>query len=327
MASLKVYDGSEWVTIRGLADHGQLNGLGDNDHPQYVLSGTNLNLSNAVTSNGNDIAYVSGEHDSHIGSSTVHFTEASINHSAIAGLGGDDHPQYVLSGTNLNLSNAVTSNGNDIAYVSGEHDNHTGSSTVHFTEASINHSAIAGLGGNDHPQYVVASAGSFTTVAPNSNVAATVANELVRKAEFDADQLAQNNALIGFLATYTPLTTFNSHATSGPAHSTLLEKSITIESPTDTDTITIMNAVQGYDINSINTVLSGTTSPSAAWSLYKGSDRTAGTLVVASGTGSLTGETIPVTGSVSASEYLWIEITSVAGTIDTLHLSMHMGIT
>ena len=121
-------------------------------------------------------------------------------------------------------------------------------------------------------------------------------------------------------------TQIDSHIASGPAHSILLEKSITIESPTDTDRITIMNAVQGYSINSINTVLSGTT-PSAAWSVYKGSDRTAGTLIIASGTGSLTGETIPVTGSVSASEYIWLEITSVSGTIDTLHLSMHMGIT
>jgi|10_taG_2_1085330.scaffolds.fasta_scaffold06401_2 hypothetical protein len=113
-----------FLTVTGI-DHGGLGGLGDDDHPQYVLSATNNALSSAYTS--------------HAASTSVHFTEGSIDHGSIAGLGDDDHPQYVLSATNNALSSAYT--------------NHAASASVHFTEGSIDHGSIAGLGDDDHTQY------------------------------------------------------------------------------------------------------------------------------------------------------------------------------
>ena len=73
------------LSFMGTGDHGGLNGLGDDDHPQYVLSATNNALSSAYTN--------------HAASASVHFTEGSIDHGSIAGLGDNDHPQYLLSAT------------------------------------------------------------------------------------------------------------------------------------------------------------------------------------------------------------------------------------
>jgi len=113
-----------FLTVTGI-DHGGLGGLGDDDHPQYVLSATNNALSSAYTN--------------HAASASVHFTEGSIDHGSIGGLGDDDHPQYVLSATNNALSSAYT--------------NHAASASVHFTEGSIDHGSIGGLGDDDHTQY------------------------------------------------------------------------------------------------------------------------------------------------------------------------------
>lgn len=101
-------------TSNAQIDHGSIGGLGDNDHPQYVLSATNSTLSSNVAN--------------HIASSTVHFTAESLSST----------PGYVLSATNSTLSSNVS--------------NHIASSTVHFTEASINHANIQNIGTNTHAQ-------------------------------------------------------------------------------------------------------------------------------------------------------------------------------
>ena len=77
--------------------HGDLSGLGDNDHPQYVLSSTNSALSAQVDANTSaiDDAYQLSD------------IEAFIDHGSIAGLSDKDHPQYVLSSTNSALSSVV----------------------------------------------------------------------------------------------------------------------------------------------------------------------------------------------------------------------------
>lgn len=98
----------KWVNVtpsEGVTDHGLLAGLGDNDHPQYVLSSTNSTLSSTVSN--------------HIASASVHFTEASINHNAISNLTvGNPHTQYAtlsgatftgqVNGTDLDLTGQLT---------------------------------------------------------------------------------------------------------------------------------------------------------------------------------------------------------------------------
>ncbi len=88
-----------YTSPAGVTDHGLLTGLPDNDHPQYVLSATNLTLSSNVST--------------HIADSTIHFTAESL--STI--------PGYVLSSTNLILSSNVS--------------NHIASASVHFTASSL----------------------------------------------------------------------------------------------------------------------------------------------------------------------------------------------
>jgi hypothetical protein len=202
--SSTVFDNSaSWTGGGGVTDHGALTGLADDDHPQYVLSATNLALSSAVST-------LEGELDGV--SSTVFDNSASwggagvTDHGALTGLADDDHPQYVLSATNQTLSSTVTTLETELDGVSStvfdnsaswavdtdttDHtaltnigtrshaeldglftsvsttsgtwdqtatdlDTHEASATVHFTEASIDHGSIAGLGDNDHPQYVL----------------------------------------------------------------------------------------------------------------------------------------------------------------------------
>lgn len=145
-----IYDGTRFVTSTistggGTSNHSLLTNLGANDHPQYVLSATNLNLSSDVSN--------------HIASASVHFTQASIDHGSIAGLGDNDHPQYVLSSTNSNLSSTVS--------------NHITSASVHFTEASIDHSNILNHGTNTH---ATIDAHLASTSNPHSTTAAQVGN-------------------------------------------------------------------------------------------------------------------------------------------------------
>lgn len=178
-----------------ITDHGGLGGLGDDDHPQYVLTSINSTLSSDVSN--------------HIASASVHFTVGSIDHGSIAGLEDNDHPQYVLSSTNSNLSSQVS--------------NHVASASVHFTAESLtstysvtshnhalsgltdtqitatpinnavltwsatkwvpssvifptvitDHGLLNGLTDNDHPQYVLTSVNNTLSSNVESHIADT----------------------------------------------------------------------------------------------------------------------------------------------------------
>lgn len=69
-----------WATIAslgGVTDHSALSGLSANDHPQYVLSSTNANLSSSVSG--------------HINTSSIHFVMSSIDHTLIQNVGTNSH--------------------------------------------------------------------------------------------------------------------------------------------------------------------------------------------------------------------------------------------
>ena len=63
--------------------------------------------------------------DAHAGDGTIHFTEASVDHTAIQNIGTNTHAQI---------------------------DSHIADATLHFTEASIDHTAIQNVGTNTHTQ-------------------------------------------------------------------------------------------------------------------------------------------------------------------------------
>lgn len=129
------WNGSNWVASSiiftgggggGVTDHGQLTGLyPDNDHPQYVLSSTNLSLSSSIAS--------------HIASSTVHFTSGSLSGA------------YVLTSTNSALSSLVN--------------NHIGSA-VHWELSTLNQNYINASGDS-------ANAGFYLSSVSATNLSAT----------------------------------------------------------------------------------------------------------------------------------------------------------
>ncbi len=90
----------------GVTDHGALTGLGDNDHPQYVLSATNSTLSSLVTTNQTNLEGVSSTVFDNSGAWAT--DTDTTDHGSFTGLSDDDHPQYVLSATNVALSSLAS---------------------------------------------------------------------------------------------------------------------------------------------------------------------------------------------------------------------------
>jgi hypothetical protein len=81
------------------------------------LSGIN-DITLAGTVDGVDVG-------DHVADATIHFTEGSIDHTAIMSIGTNTHAQI---------------------------DTHIADATIHFTEASIDHTAITNVGTNTHAQ-------------------------------------------------------------------------------------------------------------------------------------------------------------------------------
>lgn len=77
------------------------------------------------TVDGRDVSVDGGVQDAHIADATIHFTEGSIDHTAILNIGVNTHAQI---------------------------DTHIADATIHFTEGSIDHTAILNIGTNTHAQ-------------------------------------------------------------------------------------------------------------------------------------------------------------------------------
>lgn len=138
---------------------------------------------------GVDVSVLAAAFSSHAADASIHFTEASIDHGNITGLGDDDHTQYLLvdgtramsgnldMGTN-NITNVGTvdgvtvsthdhsgaGQGGTVAHASlsgvgtnthAQIDTHIADATIHFTEGSIDHGSISGLLDDDHTQYLL----------------------------------------------------------------------------------------------------------------------------------------------------------------------------
>ena len=85
------------ATPASTLDHGGLQGLGDNDHPQYTLSSTNNALSSLVTSVETSTVALS----SYVSTNEALWASATpastLDHGGLQGLGDDDHTQYLLA--------------------------------------------------------------------------------------------------------------------------------------------------------------------------------------------------------------------------------------
>ena len=184
-------DGSD--VSSGVTDHGLLSGLSDDDHTQYHTDGradtwfatkSHSNLLDIGTNAHDEIDIQIASFVTHSGDSTIHFTEASVDHGSIAGLGDDDHSQYhtdaraltwlgtrstsdLSEGTNLYYTEARVSANTDVtANTAARHDavTVTDTATVNLTltgqdikadviASAVDHGSLSGLSDDDHSQY------------------------------------------------------------------------------------------------------------------------------------------------------------------------------
>lgn len=184
----------------GTVDHGSLNGLLDDDHPQYVLGdGTRssdvMQLAQGATpadpTAGNARIFldqVTGQISVRkSGGSTVSLEGGGISdHGALAGLGDDDHAQYVI-GDGSRSSNVL-----QIAEQTAPTDPATGATRVFLDQATgqlsvrkssgstvslegggiSDHGGLAGLGDDDHTLYVTGDGSRSSTLMQVSETTA-----------------------------------------------------------------------------------------------------------------------------------------------------------
>lgn len=105
-------------------------------------------------------------------------------------------------------------------------------------------------------------------------------------------------------------------------------KSITIPDPTNAEDLTLFFANEALTITKMVAVVRGST-PSATWTIRKGSDRSAtGTEVVTSGTTTTSATSGSVVTSfdsagITADDFVWLETTATSGTVDELHVTIY----
>jgi hypothetical protein len=177
--------GTLQTQITYYSDHGNLSGLGDDDHPQYLnqargdaryYTETELNNGQLDTRYYTETELNSGQLD------TRYYTEAEVNaisgainakiitdHGGLTGLGDDDHPQYLnqargdaryYTEAELNAGQLDTRYYTESELNSGQLDNR------YYTETEVNtisgalnakiitdHGNLSGLGDDDHPHY------------------------------------------------------------------------------------------------------------------------------------------------------------------------------
>lgn len=304
-----------------VSDHGSLTGLTDNDHTQYVLADGTKAFSGTVsgvfpTEDGHlttkeyvddqlyQIPLLSGDLYTHTVDSTIHFTEASIDHTAISNIGTNNHDQidvHLASGQihfyedaidHTNIQNIGTNSHTEI-------DSHISDSTLHFTEGSIDHGSIGGLTDNDHTQYSLID-GTSAYSAPVSGVSPVNDNHLTTKYWVEEHVSGQIPTL---------------------------SKSISVESPTNSEDITLFYTDIAITMKEFNTVMTGT-SPSITYTVKHESDRSAaGDEVVTGGsttTSTTAGDSVTSfnDATVPANRWLWLETTASGVAQTSFHITM-----
>jgi hypothetical protein len=210
---LVVYNGSSWVPFGSTVTHNNTSGKqGGTTNEYYHLTADEYN---SLTSNGgvedatdmhthDDRYYTETEVDATI-SGLQSQIDTNSDHGALSGLGDDDHTQYSLvdgsraftstvGGVTPTLPAHLTTKqyvDGEIDTISGTIDTHINDATIHFTEASIDHGSISGLGDDDHTQYILVdgSRGFTNTV---SGVTPVADSDLATKAYVDQGGLEQH---------------------------------------------------------------------------------------------------------------------------------------
>ena len=108
-------------------------------------------------------------------------------------------------------------------------------------------------------------------------------------------------------------------------------KSLTVESPTDSEDISMFFVSEAVTITKMACVLTGSSTPSVTWTVRHSTDRSAtGNEVVTSGTTTTSLTTGSVVTSfndatIPANSFVWLETTAQSGTVDSLNLTIIYG--
>lgn len=106
----------------------------------------------------------------------------------------------------------------------------------------------------------------------------------------------------------------------------LSEKAITILRPQAGDIVTLLLSNANVRVSQAAALLVGGTAPSATYTIWKGTDRTLGTAVVAGvvATSTTTGDVLTVFSApdVVAGTFVWVQLTAVSGTPDEFNLTL-----
>lgn len=141
-----------------------------------------LNFLNETTS---DSRYATASNlSTHTGTATIHFTEASIDHGSIAGLGDDDHTQYSLA----DGSRAFTGTVSGVSPTSGAH-----LATKDYADSLLN-----GLGWQDPISDIQTDGTLDPTASPATGVRYIVTNTGALHANFGTITGVGNNDIVEY---------------------------------------------------------------------------------------------------------------------------------
>lgn len=175
--------GGRQTSSQAVTYHGDLSGLTNDDHPQYILSDGSRDFNSIV-------GYIS--HPSFSATTDIvdkKYVDDTVitDHGDLTGLSDDDHSQYTLANGNRDFSAIVSYDGNkifnsDTNLISKKY---VDDSLAYFT---VDHGELDGLSDDDHPQYMTISGSrSFTNkVSYDSNYTFTSDTDIVDKLYVDS---------------------------------------------------------------------------------------------------------------------------------------------
>ena len=114
-----------------------------------------ISLPAFATVDGRDISIDGAILDAHVTDPTIHFTEASIDHTAILNIGTNSHAAIDthIADATIHFTEASIDHTAILNIGTNSHaaiDTHIADATIHFTQASIDHTAILNIGTNSH---------------------------------------------------------------------------------------------------------------------------------------------------------------------------------
>jgi len=158
------------------ADHGDLTGLADDDHTQYLLVDGTRAMTGALDLGTQKIVNVGTPTLDADAATKAYVDGKSYDHGGLAGLDDDDHPQYLktdgtraLTGDISAGSHKITDLADPVADTDAVNKQYVASAIAGV--AVTDHGSLTGLSDDDHPQYLLVSGTRRMSAALNMETA------------------------------------------------------------------------------------------------------------------------------------------------------------